>query len=353
MILAPHLSRCARRTSACRTRPGHRPPAPPACAGPTRTSSTTTAGPSRSPARDRQRRDGHHHRRQLLRLLQEGSEDADQLRRQPVRPGRGGARGRRAGLPQLQPRRRVHPGPGAGRDRRSPVRRGRSSCSAIARGVHPTGYATDALSRRSTTCPRTWRSTSHRQDITLDQRRRASSASSSCPARLRPPERLQGADGEAPGRAELAPRAARSPRARFCHKPCTVSGGGKSEISKSLVDAILYGPIFVARLRRGHGRWSRRSSPRLRRPLPDHRRAQDPARAAVLSPERSLGSVIKLLTPIAGRLHRRVQRLAGAHPQPHPRAGLHHQALLPAGVGRRLARALHASTSSTARPGTS
>src|SRR6187549_3451870 len=32
----------------------------------------------------------------------------------------------------------------------------------------------------------------------------------------------------------------------FCHKPCTVSGGGKSEISKSLVDYMLYGPIIVA-----------------------------------------------------------------------------------------------------------
>ena len=34
----------------------------------------------------------------------------------------------------------------------------------------------------------------------------------------------------------------------FCHKPCTVSGGGKSEISKSLGDYILYGPILVADL---------------------------------------------------------------------------------------------------------
>ncbi|HSU68016.1 MAG TPA: hypothetical protein VLJ39_14160, partial [Tepidisphaeraceae bacterium] len=32
----------------------------------------------------------------------------------------------------------------------------------------------------------------------------------------------------------------------FCHKPCTVSGGGKSEISKSLRDYMLYGPIFVS-----------------------------------------------------------------------------------------------------------
>ena len=31
----------------------------------------------------------------------------------------------------------------------------------------------------------------------------------------------------------------------FCHKPCTVSGGGKSEISKSLNDAVIYRPLFV------------------------------------------------------------------------------------------------------------
>ena len=35
-------------------------------------------------------------------------------------------------------------------------------------------------------------------------------------------------------------------RGTFCHKPCTVSGGGKSEISKSLRDYMIYGPIFVA-----------------------------------------------------------------------------------------------------------
>ena len=31
----------------------------------------------------------------------------------------------------------------------------------------------------------------------------------------------------------------------FCHKPSTVSGGGKSEISKSIQDSMLCGPIFV------------------------------------------------------------------------------------------------------------
>ena len=32
----------------------------------------------------------------------------------------------------------------------------------------------------------------------------------------------------------------------LCHKPCTVSGGGKSEISKSISDAIIHGPVFTA-----------------------------------------------------------------------------------------------------------
>ncbi len=31
----------------------------------------------------------------------------------------------------------------------------------------------------------------------------------------------------------------------FCHKPCTVSGGGKSEISKSLSNSIIYGSYYV------------------------------------------------------------------------------------------------------------
>ncbi len=85
----------------------------------------------------------------------------------------------------------------------------------------------------------------------------------------------------------------------FCHKPCTVSGGGKSEISKSLGDYILYGPILVADLEKDlelvqqifdhdySNRWKLGREPkntsRTSRPL--------------LGPARSLGSVIKLLTP--------------------------------------------------------
>ncbi|MFO0928704.1 MAG: hypothetical protein U0736_17060 [Gemmataceae bacterium] len=87
----------------------------------------------------------------------------------------------------------------------------------------------------------------------------------------------------------------------FCHKPCTVSGGGKSEISKSILDYMHYGPIFVADLDRDldlvEQLFTRDYSDRWdtgRVKPPDYAtRASRP----ILSPQRSLGSVIKLLTP--------------------------------------------------------
>jgi hypothetical protein len=80
----------------------------------------------------------------------------------------------------------------------------------------------------------------------------------------------------------------------LCHKPSTVSGGGKSEISKPITDAVLTGPVFVADLKTDFDRVAE---------LIDHdysNRFLDRAKAdqrPVLAPERSLGSVIKLLTP--------------------------------------------------------
>jgi hypothetical protein len=84
-----------------------------------------------------------------------------------------------------------------------------------------------------------------------------------------------------------------------CHKPCTVSGGGKSEISKSLGDYILYGPIFVDDLEKDFDLVQQlldRNYAERWRPGrgPDY--ARQPSRP-LLSPQRSLGSVIKLLTP--------------------------------------------------------
>jgi hypothetical protein len=87
----------------------------------------------------------------------------------------------------------------------------------------------------------------------------------------------------------------------FCHKPCTVSGGGKSEISKSLVDYMHYGPIFVADLESDLNRvdeiFSKDYSSRWQVSAEiDRDYAKQPSRP-VLSLKRSLGSVIKLLSP--------------------------------------------------------
>ena len=87
----------------------------------------------------------------------------------------------------------------------------------------------------------------------------------------------------------------------YCHKPCTVSGGGKSEISKSLVDYMQYGSVFVADIEKDLDQVaaifakdvSQRWSPEL---TAQQNYAVYPSRP-ILSPRRSLGSVIKLLTP--------------------------------------------------------
>ena len=82
----------------------------------------------------------------------------------------------------------------------------------------------------------------------------------------------------------------------LCHKPSTVSGGGKSEISKSIGDAIIHGAVFTSDFKRDldllEELLARDYSGRFR----------DPAKIGsdsrpILSSERSLGSVIKLFTP--------------------------------------------------------
>ena len=88
-----------------------------------------------------------------------------------------------------------------------------------------------------------------------------------------------------------------APEGTLCHKPCTVSGGGKSEISKSLIDAVLYGPVYVKNFAEDMALVEEIFSRNYRdRWLPDRRPSEDVSRPP-LSPRRSLGSVIKLLTP--------------------------------------------------------
>ncbi len=86
-----------------------------------------------------------------------------------------------------------------------------------------------------------------------------------------------------------------------CHKPCTVSGGGKSEISKSIRDYMLSGPIFVSDINRDFAQldqlFNRDYSTRWRadsKEKPDYGKRES---RPLLDPHRTLGSVIKLLTP--------------------------------------------------------
>jgi len=80
----------------------------------------------------------------------------------------------------------------------------------------------------------------------------------------------------------------------LCHKPSTVSGGGKSEISKPITDAVLTGPVFVADFQKDFDQVARL----IQRDYGG--RFKDPNRCdlrPILSAQRSVGSVIKLLTP--------------------------------------------------------
>jgi len=82
----------------------------------------------------------------------------------------------------------------------------------------------------------------------------------------------------------------------FCHKPCTVSGGGKSEISKSIQDAMIQGAVIVSDLSKDLNLveeiMQRDFSKRFTIPV-DYKVAP----RGILDSRRSLGSVIKLLTP--------------------------------------------------------
>ncbi|MCU0282742.1 MAG: hypothetical protein MUD13_02440 [Candidatus Nanopelagicales bacterium] len=87
-----------------------------------------------------------------------------------------------------------------------------------------------------------------------------------------------------------------SPEVTSLHKPATVSGGGKSEVSKAITDAFINGSVYVADFDLDMDQVAA---------ILEHDFAQryaDPARngrdhRSILSAERSVGSVIKLLTP--------------------------------------------------------
>ena len=86
------------------------------------------------------------------------------------------------------------------------------------------------------------------------------------------------------------------PEGTFCHKPSTVSGGGKSEISKSIAGAVISGAVFVDDFDKDMDMvaaiFEYDYSSRFR---DSARNGTDKRR--LLSTKRTLGSVIKLLTP--------------------------------------------------------
>ena len=82
----------------------------------------------------------------------------------------------------------------------------------------------------------------------------------------------------------------------LCHKPCTVSGGGKSEISKPINDAMTNAPVYTPNFEEDMDTveriCARDFGDRFKEPAVPGK----PSRP-LLSSERSLGSVVRLLTP--------------------------------------------------------
>jgi len=86
------------------------------------------------------------------------------------------------------------------------------------------------------------------------------------------------------------------PEGVFCHKPCTVSGGGKSEISKSMQNAITYARFNVHNIDEDF----KKADEIIEFNYSTRWKVKDPNRPksrSLLSEKRTLGSVVKLLTP--------------------------------------------------------
>lgn len=87
-----------------------------------------------------------------------------------------------------------------------------------------------------------------------------------------------------------------NPEGTFCHKPCTVSGGGKSEISKHITDSLITGPILTYDIKSDFDQVEaiikKDYSNRYRTPSSANHMSRP-----LLSQARSLGSVVRLLSP--------------------------------------------------------
>ncbi len=82
----------------------------------------------------------------------------------------------------------------------------------------------------------------------------------------------------------------------FCHKPCTVSGGGKSEISKSMQNAITYSNFNIQNIDEDF----KKADEIIEYVYSNRWKIKDPKRPisrSFLSEKRSLSSAVKLLIP--------------------------------------------------------
>ena len=166
--------------------------------------------------------------------------------------------------------------------------------------AQPEGHALDRSARHRATCRRTPPYSLRTMTCPGRPRRRAAAHPAARRQGLPQPlgYRVQIASSPTTGRrgASSAP----SPTATSCHKPATVSGGGKSEISK----AITRRHSSTGPLRGGlrDATWTR--SPRSSTATTPDASATRPGtasdhRARSCRADRSIGSVIKLLTPVA------------------------------------------------------
>lgn len=85
----------------------------------------------------------------------------------------------------------------------------------------------------------------------------------------------------------------------FLHKPSTVSGGGKSEISKSLLNAIIYSQFYIGNIETDFDKVQEVMDYDYSK-VWRHPEIREFDGRSLMAPERPLGSVIKLLTPYRG-----------------------------------------------------
>ncbi|WP_298366657.1 hypothetical protein [uncultured Lutibacter sp.] len=87
-----------------------------------------------------------------------------------------------------------------------------------------------------------------------------------------------------------------SPEGIFCHKPCTVSGGGKSEISKSMLNAITYNTFNILDIDEDFKKADEIIEYDYSKRWKNFDSSLPPSKP-FLSKERTLGSAVMLLTP--------------------------------------------------------